>query len=391
MLLRNEFTTDPRAKKMATTISNCGYVVDVMSFVNIKRVGNYIEGKVRVNYFSSGVETAKKVVAAHGDIVKGNNKTIDRTFLAFIYIMYLNVKFTYYFLRYMNKKNIKCIHANDLDTLPAAYIISRITGSKLVYDAHELFNELYSDYTHSLKVWLKLLEGWLMPRCDATYTVNSDIAEVMRDRYGVLPEVVMNCPYYCTVTRTRTGVHEPYIIYLGSYQEERCIESVIKSIKWWENHDWKLFLRGWGGYENYLRRIAREFTDDTECVFLEPVPTDKIVESLVEFDIGIIPYPPHKTLNNKYSSPNKIFEYMMAGVVPIVPYGSVTMEHIVDEIGVNVRFESCVDHSIAIAIDTLICDPQFGEYRERCLELAKNKYNWGSQCLPVIGFYSELI
>jgi hypothetical protein len=34
------------------------------------------------------------------------------------------------------------VHANDFDTLPAGYIGSRLVGAKLVYDSHELWNEV---------------------------------------------------------------------------------------------------------------------------------------------------------------------------------------------------------------------------------------------------------
>ena len=40
---------------------------------------------------------------------------------------------------------IDVVHANDLDTLPAAYLLARESRSRLVYDAHELYSEFDPD------------------------------------------------------------------------------------------------------------------------------------------------------------------------------------------------------------------------------------------------------
>lgn len=389
MLLRNDFLTDPRAKKMAEVISECGHDVIVMSFVNVKKYDHYSDGKITVICFESGVENAKKIAKTHDNIPTSKIK-IDRTFIAFLYILYLNFKFAYYFFKYVSKRNIVCVHANDFDTLPSAYFISRIIGCKLVYDSHELFNELYSDYTRALKNWLKFLECWLIRKCDAIYTVNEDIASIIFERYGVKPDVVMNCPRYQNIIRDHTDNTLYRIIYLGSYNEERCIECIIKSTKYLKMHGWNVFLRGWGNEEGALKKLASEIScDGGGCIFLDPVPTDTIVESLADFDIGIIPYPPNKTLNNKYSSPNKLFEYMMAGVIPVVPHGSTTMERIINEIGCCTFFDACDDKSLYCTIRSLCEDSRFNEYVERCLLLAKNKYNWETQSLPVKNFYCK--
>ena len=45
------------------------------------------------------------------------------------------------------------VHANDINTLPIGFSISRLTKSKLIYDSHEL----WSDPSHS-----KILPAWMV-------------------------------------------------------------------------------------------------------------------------------------------------------------------------------------------------------------------------------------
>lgn len=389
MLLRNDFVTDPRASKMAKTLADSGYMVTVMSFVNEipdnYRRDDWLDNKITLFYYKSGVSTAKKAINIHTEVAQPN-RSIDRTSIAFLYLLYINLKFILKSIPIMGTVRHCVVHANDLDTLPAAYVLSRLYHAKLVYDAHELFGELYSDYTPTLKKLLFTLERYLVRKCDIVCTVNSAIAEEFHSRYGVSPVVVMNCPLWQSVTlRDPCMNDDPKIVYLGSYQEERCIEEVIRSTHGWSRGT--LFLRGYGPLESELRNIAKDYP---RCAFLDPVPMNDIVKSLTNFDIGIIPYPPNKNLNNKYSSPNKLFEYMMAGVVPVVPRGSVVLESVVDEIGIPVKFAACDSSSIACAVNRLTHDSNYVNYRKKCLELAKTKYNWGSQMLDLKCEYGEL-
>lgn len=388
MLLRNDFSTDPRATKMAGAIKSCGFLVTVLSFINDTPDNHTVDPLCGINviYHSSGVSNAKKVIEYHKDTVSPT-KTLDRTLLAFFYLLFINIKFIYKSIPTLQGNRYKVVHANDLDTLPAAYILSRLRGSKLIYDAHELFNELYSDYTPALKKFLFILEKVLVKKCDYVFTVNDAIAKEFIDRYGVTPMVVMNCPYYSKIYRSGGSKRNPKVIYLGSYQEERCIDALIRSVAFWDSG--KLYLRGWGPIEGELRAVVDGTNVEGECEFLTPVKMEDIVDSLTEFDIGVVPYPPYKTLNNKYSSPNKIFEYMMAGVIPLVPTGATVLEAIADEIGIPHRFRACDPISISNAMNALTIDPKYEEYRDMCLELAL-KYRWEVQSLPVIETYCSI-
>lgn len=388
MLLRNEFEKDIRVIKMVDTIRNSGASVTVLSFVSdmprFKTRRSKDGDNLDVLHYRSGVSFANRFIGCHSRMFHPRI-SLDKTALAFFYLLFLNAKFVFNGIMNIRHKPYDVIHANDLDTLPAAYILSLFCRADLVYDSHEIFSELYSDYTYLLKELLTSLEAYLVAKCDHVFTVNDQIAQLFADRYGAIPAVVMNCPVYSKVNRGGDGKFK--VIYIGVYQEERGIEPLIKSTVFWIGGD--LYLMGWGPIEYKLREIAQEWNCDEMCHFLEPVKADAVVGSLIQFDAGIIPYPPSLGLNKQYASPNKMFEYMMAGVVPLVPHGSVVLESIADEIGISIRFRAGDAMSISQAVNELHMDHRYWEYQSKCLELARTKYNWEVQSLPVIDYYAE--
>ena len=67
--------------------------------------------------------------------------------------------------------------SNDLDTLMANYLASRIRRKDLVYDSHEYYTET-PELVNRKKVqniW-KRIEGWIFPKLKTVYTVNDSIA-----------------------------------------------------------------------------------------------------------------------------------------------------------------------------------------------------------------------
>jgi len=103
--------------------------------------------------------------------------------------------------------------ANDLDTLPAAHLASRIRRKELVYDTHEYFTGTpeVMDRPRVYRVW-KFFENRLFPRQNTIITVNRSIARLYEEEYGRPLHVVRNLPPRFTsggiVTRAGLGVGE---------------------------------------------------------------------------------------------------------------------------------------------------------------------------------------
>ena len=72
-------------------------------------------------------------------------------------------------------------HANDLDTLLANWLASKIKKKKLVYDTHEYFTGVpeIQDRPSVKKVW-EAIEKKIFPTLKHVFTVNSSIAVLMK-------------------------------------------------------------------------------------------------------------------------------------------------------------------------------------------------------------------
>jgi glycosyltransferase involved in cell wall biosynthesis len=251
---------------------------------------------------------------------------------------------------------------------------------------------MYSDYTKSLKRLIAVTEGFLIKRCYFLITVNKSILNEFDKRYGYRHGfVVMNCPNYQEVVRKPREISKLKAIYLGSYQKERGLEDLIDNAHFFSDVA-TLYFRGWGSLEEQLRSDAEY--DKENIVFLDPVPMKDIVKSLVDFDIGIIPYQP-VSLNNVYSTPNKLFEYMMAGCA-VISSDLPEIKKILEENKCGMTtYTDDNDCEKDIQFDDLLVHYRIKtnlyEAQQNSLRAAKEKYNWEKQVEPVIQEYQRLI
>src|SRR5579859_6734021 len=112
MLVTTELHLDPRVQKEALIAHDNGYEVTV-----ICRVHN-------------GDPRPYRVISLNVSRVP----TRGRKYLERMRIILLMIW-------YAVRSHPQIVHANDLDTLPAAFIASLLTGAKLVYDSHEYYVE----------------------------------------------------------------------------------------------------------------------------------------------------------------------------------------------------------------------------------------------------------
>lgn len=397
MLVISEITKDPRVYKSAIATADSGYRVTVvcvpneapteednpkMSIIRIKKKG-FLK-KIRTYRDKRNENIDSKLIEFK--VEKKQSKIITtKEFLKFGIIVFLNIEI---FIKGLSVKS-DIYHANDLNTLPVGFFLAKFRRAKLVYDSHELYVEQYSNTSIFYKKLLSFIEKIYIRKADAVITVNDSIAEILSERYKIpMPITMMNCPIYQSPQKKFLRNDIKKIIYLGRYTEDRGIEELILSMKHVEKA--KLYLRGFGPHENYLRALALNNDLNEKVIFLEPVEMTKMVDSLEGFDIGIVPYKP-VSLNNKLASPNKIFEYMMAGL-PIAASDSPELRKIVTKNNVGVLFDPSDPKDIADKINYLVeNDKTLKEMRDNALRVAKSEYNWEVQSKKLIGVYDSLI
>ena len=118
------------------------------------------------------------------------------------------------------------------------------------------------------------------------------------------------------------------------------------------------------------------------------VPPKELPDRIASADIGIIPYQ-NTSLNNYYSTPNKIFEYLVAGI-PFIASDFPELSKIANQ-GVGYTFNPEKPRDIANAIDKIFSNEgKLNEMKNKARMLAKSKYNWGIESKKLLGVYEAL-
>ncbi len=288
-------------------------------------------------------------------------------------------------------------HAHDFNTLPVGYYLSRRYGGKLVYDSHELNLEAgrLADITGLRKRFLRAQERFLIRRCDAVITVNDSIAGILEEQYGVpRPAVVMNCPEAVTLPAENSVLHRklslapktPLVLYQGGFTEGRGLRELLVSFRQVEEAI-GVFM-GSGRLREDLGLLAEQLGLSDRVRFLEPVPQEELLAHTASARVGIVSHRA-TSLNNYLATPNKVFEYLMAGV-PVAASDFPEMARIVRENDVGELFDPDDPTSIATAINRLLRRADYQEIRIRAERLARTRYSWGLQSEKLLSTYGSL-
>ncbi len=276
------------------------------------------------------------------------------------------------------------LHAHDLNTLPVAAALAKRTGLPLTYDAHELYPEISTLSQREAATW-GFLERRLAGRADHVVTVCDSIAGEIEHRYGVTrPTVLLNCPLAGGANGGSASKPDPpVILYQGGFAPHRGLDTLVRSAH--ELERGTIVLMGWGRLEDDLRElIAREGLDDRVRI-TGPVPRDQVVAHAAGATIGVIPYEP-VGLNNTYTTPNKLFDYMAAGL-PIAASRLPELTRFVEQGEIGLTFTPGDPAALSGAINEMLADPvRYAQMRERAQEAA-HRYTWERESSKLLALY----
>lgn len=405
VIVNNEFNNDPRVNRAVTASRSFFDRITVLSGVPKREDRrNTTDGNLQVlryyyykpNFSNSGlVKKALNVATGSNEARPSGTGQAKRRpslfrvglFLGwFIYILMMNL---WIFVRFARLR-ADVYYANDYDTLLVAYLLSRLHHGELIYDAHELYSDLLDDSPQIYMRLIQLAEGYLARKATAIVTVNNPIAKILETRYHLpqTPMVVYNTPFYQELLERLHIPSPPFkLLYHGLYLPGRNLDNLVRSMQ--EVECFHLYFRGYGVLEQSLRDLVQDLGLEDRVTFLEPVTMKDLVASAKDFDMGIIPYPGSpKQLNSYYCTPNKVFEYMMAGLALAVSDLPVLRE-IVTSHQVGVVFDSEDPTGIAAVLNQVKQDDLI-RMRENALAVAREVYNFDRESRKLIQIYQDL-
>ncbi|GAB5519105.1 MAG: glycosyltransferase family 4 protein [Rhodothermales bacterium] len=246
------------------------------------------------------------------------------------------------FARHAEQVTARVYHASDLYVLPALNRARqrRQPTAKLVYDARECYPHVASTVGRPwvTAVW-KRVERRALRHADAVFTVSDSIADWMVATYGIRrPQLLHNVPAYQAVPptndlREQLGLTDdtPIILHQGQMRKYRGCAWLVEAMA--HVHDAHLVFLGRGLLQLELAARAEALGLSARVHFLPPVPPDALLPVTASADIGVTLLE-DVCLNHRYALPNKLFEYLMAGL-PVVASALPECRRVVEAHGVG--------------------------------------------------------
>lgn len=305
------------------------------------------------------------------------------------------------------------VHAHDLDTLAVAAALASRWQAPLVYDAHELFVDQMTQggQTGAARAWpsrlkqalaqrnFARLERRLIGRAAAVITVSQSIAAELAARYGIAsPTLVLNTPRYRELTagssylRQRLGLQDEQRIILlqGAVLPDRHLLELVQTLPLLPETVVLTFLGfNLGAYQAAIRQEVARLGLQARVFMLDALPAEQLLEATASADVGMILLAGHNK-NDRFAMPNKLFEYMMAGL-PFVASDWPEIGRVARATGAGVTVPAPTPAALAAAVNDILHAPaRAAAMRTAGLAAARAEYNWERQAQRLLDLYAAL-
>ncbi len=404
MFVLNNCVHDSRVLKEAKTLAHNGHEVTIVATLDPScSLSEYRDGFkiIRVdlgklfNNARRAVDNIDVALAKHTTrlwhIYRGFRRLAN--FIARpIVILY----YSYLAWRVVKSSPANVYHSHDLYTLPTSYVVSRWARGKLVYDAHELYTELH--YISKMeRALFRLVEHILLHKLDAMITTNEFAATFYGQRYCISkPTVLMNCPAYNPHDDSvhKNGLRailgtppaQPIIVYSGALLQGRGLEQTIAAISLVDKGI--LVFLGWGQQEQLLKNLVVERDLVDRVFFVPPVAANEVPSYISSADVGIV-CTQNDSLSRYYSSPNKLFEYIHAGL-PIVASDFPFQRKIIEGYQIGKVCDPTSPKDISRALDWVLSDKEKYQTLKTNTQRAAMEINWQNEAKKLLGLYEGL-
>lgn len=270
------------------------------------------------------------------------------------------------------------IHCHDALLLPLATFLSIKNNSKLIYDAHELESET-NRISRLGKIYVLIAEKFSWDKIYAVITVSKGIGDWYANKYSYKNiKIVMNSPEFkcCKLNLNETNSKSVNYVYVGLMSRGRGIESLLEHFK--SNASNNITFIGDGEmFEDieYNSKLCENIK------ILKPMNHDDMMVELLNYDVGLCLIPESTSLSDYFALPNKIFEYIFAGLyvfstnLPevktllsntksgrVISSNDLNEIHLLEDVITESRYQGVVEH-----------------------------YDWNSQSKKLISLYMEII
>ena len=271
-------------------------------------------------------------------------------------------------------------HANDLDTLLANYLAAIIRRKPIVYDSHEYFTGVPEIQNKKLvkKVWLTI-EQFIFPKLKHIITVNQSIAKLYKEEYNKDLRIIRNVPNKVEALKLKSKSElnivedKDIIITQGAgININRGIEELVEAMQYL--NDVCLIIIGDGDIIPQLKKRVLELKLEKSIIFKGRMPYQEMMQYTQHAKLGITIDKDTNT-NYKYSLPNKLFDFIHAGI-PILASKIIEVEKIIKKYQIGLFINNHEPTHIANQIKYALDNKELMSEWKSNTTLANKELNW---------------
>lgn len=384
MVVYSYFPQDVRPRREAEALINSGYTVDIIclrlpdqtKFERIYGVNTY-----RVNV-SKSRSSRRKYIFLYASFFIRSFFLLNRLYL---------------------KNRYSAIHVHNMpDFLVFLSVIPKIFGTKVILDLHDptpemLMTKYAEDKDSGLTKLLKWQEKISIKFAHKIITTNKSFLDRFISR-GCPPDkisIVMNSPQdsifnkFINKSEEKTDEKKYVVMYHGIIINRYGFEELLNAINSLKDKIPGLELRVYGIGEDLpiFLEMVQKLNLENIVKYFGQVPIEKIVETIPDCDVGIIPN--RLTPFTKINFPTRIFEYLHMKKPVVVPRTQGISDYFDEE---SIFYFNAGDAgNLAEVIFKVYTDPDGTlEVVNKGYKIYQN-YKWEHQSQNLIKIYKELL
>jgi len=328
LLSNSEICYNPRLAKAADSFYEAGYEVDVFNPVVGVADRSVYEGFIK----------DKKWSIREFDISKRNFRSkvnwllvsvLNKLFFSLYKKFGVKVGFQYIKNKGLmgfkkNKKKYDIIIIHLVDSLPfAVKLKEKYQNSTLIYDSQEYFTGQYSIADITNKNWVLTAEKQYIYSADIVIGTTNIMCNKIAEKYNLktTPIRVRNLPYTAVKKESSDVVVPVKFVWHGMriiFENRRGLHILLQAVAKTKANV-EFYIQGLISSEERqkIESFAEENKIEDKIIIKSPAAPDKIVESLIGYDVGLIGELPEEE-NQLFTSSNKLFEFIAAGLAIIM-------------------------------------------------------------------------
>ena len=309
------------------------------------------------------------------------------------FLFYAFFNFRLFFFLLFHRFDI--LVANDLDTLLPNFIVSRLKRLTLVFDSHEYFTGVPELERRPFIRWLwKTIEKNILPGLKYTITVSDSIAGQYSLEYGISPLVIKNCSKSAAdiiqYSREELGINPDHLLLVlqgTGINIERGAEELIESCLLNENHS--LLIVGTGDIVPVLKDKVKKYNLSGRIKFFPKVPWEEMMRFTKTADAGVS-LDKNISINQRFSLPNKIFDYISAGI-PVIAGDLREVTKIITDFDCGIVVPEITPGEISKTVRLLHGNRELLRKLKQNARKASEIINWNRESEKVSTFYESII